>query len=369
MRAIITVLDSISHTTMPYNEFITYRDKSYKDEIQIVFLTGNEVVIPDNEISGTLEIHKVGKNPIRIRKELDKVIKRLETENHEWIIHLHSIRGSFSTLLSMICTNYRTHTVYTIHSTFTGFKVHNKILSLFNSIFSSRVVFVSDASYSAFPEIIKRIRYDKMRVIQNGVNLERIDAVINRKAINKYTDNSNSEIRCVYVARMVPLKNHTFLLDLIGLLDKNIKFIFIGKETSAIIDKAKELGVENRVDFTGLISREEVYSILLDSDLYISSSTLEGLPVAVLEGMYCGLPVILSDIPQHKEVVKGCIGAKLVGFELDQWAKAISDFSQLDASKRKDIGDRCRSYVANNFSLSRMHQSYTSLYNEILEYK
>lgn len=265
MRAIITVLDSISHTTMPYNEFITYRDKSYKDEIQIVFLTGNEVAIPENEIPRTLEIHKVGKNPFRIRKELKKVITRLEKENHKWIVHLHSIRGSFSTLLSMIGTTYRTRTVYTIHSTFTGFKIHNKILSLFNSIFSRRVVFVSEASYSAFPGIVKRLRHDKLSVIQNGVNLERIDSAIKDKVTTKYTDNSNSEVRCAYVARMVPLKNHTFLLDLLGLLENNIRFIFIGKESTEIIEKAKELGIENRVDFTGLIPREEVYSILLDS--------------------------------------------------------------------------------------------------------
>ncbi len=56
----------------------------------------------------------------------------------------------------------------------------------------------------------------------------------------------------------------------------------------------------SNVIFTGSVSNVEEY--LAASDVYISTSKSEGLPNGVLEAMAVGLPVLLSDIPQHKEI-------------------------------------------------------------------
>lgn len=363
MIAIITVLDSISHTTMPYNEFIMYRDSVYENEKQIVFLTGNEIAIPEENIPNSLEIHRVGKNPFKIRREIIKVKKELSKKNIKCVIHLHSIRGSFSTLLSLIGTRLRVNTVYTIHSTYSGYKAHNKILSVFDALLSNYVTFVSDTSYSAFPNIIKKIKKGRLRVIHNGVNTDRIDRSVKNKADTRLSEG----IICVYVARIIPLKNHIFLVELLKKLNRNVKFVFVGlEEIPSAREKAIALGVDDRIVFTGLISREEVYNILLNADLYISSSTLEGLPVSVLEGMYCGLPVIMSNIPQHREVAIGSEGAKLLDLEIDEWSKEINSFASIPMDIRKEMGEKCKAHVYNNFSLSKMHEKYDMLYEKII---
>ncbi len=59
--------------------------------------------------------------------------------------------------------------------------------------------------------------------------------------------------------------------------------------------------MDGQVTFTGLLARERVFERMLAADLFISASRGEGLPVAVLEAMACGCPVLLSDIPGNQE--------------------------------------------------------------------
>ena len=57
-----------------------------------------------------------------------------------------------------------------------------------------------------------------------------------------------------------------------------------------------------KIKFKGLVSRDLTIEHMLDADVCISLSKGEGLPIAVLEAMYSGCFMILSDIPPHKEV-------------------------------------------------------------------
>ena len=61
----------------------------------------------------------------------------------------------------------------------------------------------------------------------------------------------------------------------------------------------------DRVTMTGLIPRDEVFLRCASADVLVSTSHGEGLPVAVIEAMAAGCPVILSDIPPHRELMDG----------------------------------------------------------------
>ncbi len=363
-RIMITILDSINQTTMPYNEFILYRNKHYKEEQQVLILTGNEIVIPESQIPDDLIIYKCGKNPFVIRTALKEIKKKAKQDKQEIVIHLHSIRGAFSTFLAMIGLELRKCTIYSIHSTFPGFRLHNKLFCLMNVLLANNVTCVSNTSYSRFPSLVKRLKGKKMIALQNGVNEERIDhVVVNYKRLE------NDFLRFVYVARLIPLKNHSFLVDVLADLprDLKVKFVFIGLEDSEnrIRKYAVEKSVIDRIEFTGLVPREQVYNHLFQSDVYISSSTLEGLPISVLEGMYCGLPAILSDIPQHREVGENCDAVSILPFIIKEWAKKIIELYDMKKDERRMLGIRGRKYVVNHFSLKRMHENYDIIYSDI----
>ena len=364
MRAVITVLDSINPTTMPYNEFILYRDKRYSDEKQILLLTGREISVPRSDIPDSLEIHSVGKNPLKIRRELKSILNGVREKGDTYIIHLHSIRGAFSTFVAMTGLMKDAPTVYTVHSTFTGFKLHNKILSFCDAMLSNYVTCVSETSYKAFPKLPRKLKGHRMLKICNGVNTERIDAFVKESAIHKRDDD---RVSFVYVARLIPIKNHKFLIDVIAKTNTRCKFIFVGLEDNAhsVRKYAEEKGVIDRIVFTGVVPRKKVYEILRKADVYISTSTLEGLPVSVLEGMYCGLPTILSDIPQHREIAGGAAFIPLVGFDADVWADTINDFCNMTHDDRNAIAEKCRNLAKQRFSLNSMHRNYDVIYQKI----
>ncbi|MBR0410341.1 MAG: glycosyltransferase family 4 protein [Eubacterium sp.] len=357
MKTIITVLDDISETSMPFNEFVLYRSNHYHDEKQILIICGARGNLPKVVIPETLDIKYAGRKLSNIRKTIIETTEELKRLNTPYVIHMHQVQSGFLAEMAMLGTGFRKKVLFTVHSTFSGYKFHNKVLSFINTLLAQRTTCVSNASYQDYPEIIKQIKHDRIQALQNGVDTERID-----KAIPVTHNRIPTGINFIYVARLVPIKNHKFLVDVLSRCDEKIYFTFVGAEDKEqeVRRKAKDLGVEDRISFTGLIPRNDVFALLQEADYYISSSTLEGLPVSVLEAMYCGLPCLLSDIPQHREVAGD--RAIFLPFDIEKWATEINRIAELPTEERQKISQQIRSYVKDNFSLEAMHKKYDAVY-------
>ncbi|MCR5803810.1 MAG: glycosyltransferase family 4 protein [Clostridia bacterium] len=357
MRVLITILDNITETSMPFNEFVLYRANHYNEENQILIICGEEGELPKVEIPNNISIVYVGRNLISIRKSVRQIIDECKKNDLEYVIHLHQVQSGFLSEIAMLGTGFRKRTIFTVHSTFGGYKLHNKILSFINAFLAYRTVCVSKTSYMAYPKLIKYVKKERISTIQNGVDTERIDSIL----VDDRTPKERDIVDFIYVARMVPIKNHTFLVDVLSNCKNGIHFTFVGAEDpeKTIRRKAEKLGVSDRITFTGLIPRNEVFRRLQRSDFYISASTLEGLPVSVLEAMYCGLPCILSDIPQHNELGGEAI---ILSYEINKWVSEIEKLASLSVEERELKAKTLREYVKNTYSLRGMHEKYDSVY-------
>lgn len=361
MRALITILDNITETSMPFNEFVLYRANHYKNERQILLVCCSKCDIPDVVIPRNMKIIFMGKRITKIRSTIRRIVQKCENSGIPYLFHLHQVKAAFLAEIAMVGLGTGKKVLFTVHSTFTGYSFHNKILSFFDAFFARRITCVSRVSYDLYPKLIKRIKKDRIEAVQNGVDIERIDTILSSVPQKEEKDTMDF----IYVARMVPIKNHKFLIDVLQKTDKRIRFIFVGME-----DENKEIrkivetrGLEDRVVFTGLIPRNQVFEILNNADAYISSSVLEGLPISVLEAMYCSLPCFLSDIPQHIETCEGAGEAvKLLPLKTDLWVKELNDFIGSDTSKRKRLGEEVKKFVYENFSLEKMHSQYDEIY-------
>lgn len=69
-----------------------------------------------------------------------------------------------------------------------------------------------------------------------------------------------------------------------------------------LIKLSKELNLQEKVEFLGY--RQDVKEILKASDIFCFPSKQEGLPVALMEAMASGLPVICSDIRGNKDLIE-----------------------------------------------------------------
>lgn len=101
-----------------------------------------------------------------------------------------------------------------------------------------------------------------------------------------------------HVGRFMVPKNHDFIIDIfnkIHLNNPNSYLMLVGEGDlkEAILDKVKELNLEEYVIFTGL--RSDVNQLLQAMDVFLFPSLYEGLPVSIVEAQAAGLPCLISD--------------------------------------------------------------------------
>jgi glycosyltransferase involved in cell wall biosynthesis len=121
-----------------------------------------------------------------------------------------------------------------------------------------------------------------------------------------------------------------------------------------------------RVLFTGVVGRDDVYRHLANADVYVSMSHSEGLPVAVLEAIACRVPVVLSDISAHREIVGDADFVPLVSpDDVCAVVQAIERLWQMPQADRDMIAERCRALVVDRFSVRAMNRQYERVYLDV----
>lgn len=124
--------------------------------------------------------------------------------------------------------------------------------------------------------------------------------------------------------------------------------------------QCKEMDVPGVV-FHGFVS--DVVPWLQASNLFVSASASEGMPLAVLEAISCGLPALLSDIPAHREICES-LG--------DDGGVCCFEGSSLDAmaSGLKGYLDKSQTYRTSDvtlFSSAAMSEKYTAVYERLAQ--
>lgn len=139
--------------------------------------------------------------------------------------------------------------------------------------------------------------------------------------------------------------------------EEAIKLIFCGEGKD--IEKCKEEAKGYDIEFRGQI--EDIVPYLNAVDLYLSASCSEGLPMSVVEAGCCGLPMVLSDIEQHKEIInigKDIRGVKFALLDNEQsFVDAIREVMCKTVDK-KEIAD----YFQDTFSGVVMAYNYENVY-------
>ena len=355
---IVTITDNISASSMPFNEFVLYRLKNSPEEKQIVILLFKDKVSVDVVIPPELEFYIVGDNSKELRQIASEIDRKGKVNNCKVVFHIHEAK---SVLFFNVATHFRysKQILYTLHSTYKNYPLHNKIFSRIASFQCAYVVCVSKTSLKHYPYDIRFLRKSKVKYIQNGVDIDRI-------SIAKSEKHSSGFLNCVYVARMRPSKRHELLIEAIRSVDGiNLIFVGTGVLEEQLKDKAKKFRVDNRIMFCGQLPRDQVYERIKSSDVFLSASTYEGLPIGVLEGMACGLPCILSNIEQHREIEECCSHIILTENDLDSWIVALADIKEKSKDELQTIGLLNKNDVESAFSLKRMHDEYNYLYEKI----
>lgn len=140
-------------------------------------------------------------------------------------------------------------------------------------------------------------------VISNGIPLQEIDAM--PRLPEGETGRKPGERLVLYAGRLSPEKNLQNLIPALKQVSQTtaLRAILCGDGTHADYFAAmvREQGAESVIDLVGY--RRDVWAWMKSADAFVNVSFFEGQPNAVLEAAVCGCPLILSDIPAHREMM------------------------------------------------------------------
>jgi glycosyltransferase involved in cell wall biosynthesis len=197
-----------------------------------------------------------------------------------------------------------------------------------------------------------------IRTIPNGVDA------------NKYqvTERNWDPPIMLAVGRLVRQKGIDVLLSsLATILDLSWRLIIVGdgKDKKNLERLSAELGLEDRVHFTGWKSRDELLDYFSQVNLFVHTSFDEGMSNAVLEAMACGLPVLATGISGNLEVVIDGKSGILVPPRDTVAINAALRRLLPDADLRQKYGAFARERVAKDFRWEKTARDYLDLLKTI----
>jgi len=241
----------------------------------------------------------------------------------------------------------------------------------FFSYFCDAILTNSQISRNEYSQEIG-IDAGKINVVYNGVDIDKFNTNggAAAKAVRESFAFGGKDVIIGSVARFDPVKNLNVLVIAFSKLQKELlkrcKLLLIGDgpELTKLKKMVNELNLTERVIFAGM--RQDIPICLKCMDIYVQPSIFENIPNSLLEAMATGLPVVATNVGGIPEIVKDRETGLLVGLkDSGELVRSIETLSS-NPDARREMGEKGRECVLNNFSIKKMVSGYENLYNEIL---
>jgi glycosyltransferase involved in cell wall biosynthesis len=236
-----------------------------------------------------------------------------------------------------------------------------------------KVVAVSEAVRRSILENCNELT-ERTVTIPNGIDLQvirsrHVDADSLRQALGIPTD----AYVVGNVASLSPAKGHIYLLDALVQLrcwNPKVCALMVGRDAGSeaqLKARIRELDLQDNVILTGY--RTDAIELMQTFDVFVIPSLFEGMPVALLEAMALGKPVVVTAVGGNIEVVRHSIEGMVVPpGDSEALAEAIK-FLIKNPEIANSYGYHAQKRVEAEFTLERMVDRYLNVYHEVLEVK
>jgi glycosyltransferase involved in cell wall biosynthesis len=180
-------------------------------------------------------------------------------------------------------------------------------------------------------------------------------------------------LHIICVARLIKRKGQHHLIQAVKQLvaqgiDIEVSLVGTGDALEEYQVLARTLGVADQVHFVGYVPREEIGTHFQAAHVFVLPSFAEGMAIAALEGMACGLPVVMTRTGGAEEIVEEGVN----GFTFD-WADVDSLVAHLrcladNRMKARRMGEVSR-IKAMNFSWDSIAERYLELFDDMMSHK
>jgi glycosyltransferase involved in cell wall biosynthesis len=296
-----------------------------------------------------------------------RVLQRALERDHYDVVHAHApVSGAALLAANLLHRRPMARCVFTMQNSFRNYRLRNRLLLAPTFATFPALVLCSESVRRSLPWILRWLGGSRISVVPNAVDLARVDRVL-----HAVTDESKGDgFTVVSVGRLIDIKNpFTLLRAFEGSRLDCCRLVVVGDGPlrPRLEQEAAALVAPGSAIFTGLVDRDDVYRHVARADLCVSTSYGEGMPVAVLESMACSRPVVLSDIPPHREIARGADFIPLVTADDPAgFAQQIRRFRAMSPQERAAIGQACRRLVEERYGIPAMHAAVNEVYRRVM---
>ena len=207
------------------------------------------------------------------------------------------------------------------------------------------------------------VKESLIRIIHNGVNVDHF---------SPQPGEPGDKNKVVWCGRFVPGKGVDILVDAFHMAlkeapDLELLLVGDGPQKDQIEEQVSRLAIKDKVTITTYVPNKEMPNVYRDCSMFVLPSHYEGVPRTVLESMSCGLPVICTDLPQLRPIVKGN-GFLIPDSSIREFADAIVTLAK-DEKLRRSMGASGSELISKSYSWDSAMNETIEVYRELIEAK
>lgn len=252
-------------------------------------------------------------------------LKQIINQNNYRIIHCHTPMGSTLTrLAARKARNRGSKVIYTAHGFhfYKGAPFLNWVLYYtVEKWLSKHTDCLITINKEDFLRVKDRFKTELIELVNGvGIDLKKFSPPSKeiKSVLRKKHNYSEEDFLLIFVGELNKTKHQELLIDTIKLLNgkvPNIKLLLVGDGNlcEQYKRKIKRSNLVNEVKLLGY--RKDIQELMMMSDVSISSSLREGLPVNVMEAMATGLPLVVTGCRGNQDLVKNGENGFVVGID------------------------------------------------------
>lgn len=217
------------------------------------------------------------------------------------IVHFHLFPALYWTVIAKYFSNSNVRLIYTEHSTENNRRNHWLFRIIDRLIYNKIdvIICITNAVKNNLFAHLKMNMY--IKVINNGIDISKYN-ISNQS--ESYDFFSKDDFKLIQVSSFRKQKDQATVIRSLTNLPQRVKLMLVGdgEQINECKNLVNYLQLGDRVIFLG--NRYDIPSLIKYSDVVVLSSKSEGFGLAIVEGMASGKPVIASDIPGIREIVK-----------------------------------------------------------------
>ena len=213
------------------------------------------------------------------------------------------------------------------------------------------------------------VRRDRVAVLRTGVDIDRIDGALSRRAARKSLGIPEDAIVVGAISVFRPVKRIPDLIDAVGALAKsqeNLHLLLVGNPVRMTVEelraRATDAGLGDRIHLPGRL--EDPGAVLNAFDVVVNCSIFEGSSNAIIEAMAAGIPVVGTAVGGTPELVADGVNGLLVPPEDVPALQAAIGRLVSDVRLRATMGSEGRSRALERHTRAAMVGAYLDLYRE-----